>query len=157
MDTSVNVIPMRTVSNLWTRCNDYWDSSFIGALGSRLLGFGLKLWSWENAQAYGGSPVHIFYMCMCMVIAAGWGSGLFISQSVITGDHCELSYDQCADSPCHIVGTSMCEDLVSGYRCHCMNGWSGPRCSVNDDDCASSPCVEGECSDIGQVISLWHS
>lgn len=35
------------------------------------------------------------------------------------------------------------QDLVNGFKCECVDGYSGHRCEVNIDECAPRPCQNG--------------
>ncbi|XP_078500152.1 protein crumbs homolog 1 [Lissotriton helveticus] len=56
-----------------------------------------------------------------------------------------LQTDPCESDPCLRHGA--CEDLYSGYRCACAQGWAGTHCETNLDECLSNPCVHGNCTD----------
>jgi hypothetical protein len=47
-----------------------------------------------------------------------------------TGDYCEISTDDCAQSPCSDYGTSICVDGVDMFECTCLEGYVGTRCDV---------------------------
>jgi len=43
---------------------------------------------------------------------------------IITGNDCETEVNECETfSPCYNNAT--CEDLIAGYRCHCLPGYNG--------------------------------
>ena len=60
-----------------------------------------------------------------------------------TGALCTVDVDECSGThtPCKNGGT--CINSHGGYRCICVNGWTGPDCSVNIDDCQIGPCYNG--------------
>jgi len=63
-----------------------------------------------------------------------------------SGTHCELNVDECLEHPCQNNGS--CEDIISGYVCHCAVGWTGSNCEENADDCQEHPCQNGgQCID----------
>ena len=35
------------------------------------------------------------------------------------------------------------QDLVAGFDCVCISGWTGANCQTNIDDCVSNPCMNG--------------
>ena len=37
---------------------------------------------------------------------------------------------ECASSPCQFGGR--CEDLINGYKCHCMAGFEGDNCEKRE-------------------------
>jgi len=42
---------------------------------------------------------------------------------IITGNDCETEVNECETfSPCYNNAT--CEDLIAGYRCHCLPGYN---------------------------------
>ena len=45
-----------------------------------------------------------------------------------TGDFCEAKVDPCYPDPCSGVG--FCEPLGNGFKCHCLNGYTGETCQV---------------------------
>ncbi len=63
--------------------------------------------------------------------------------AVVAGATCTEDVDECAGShsPCRNGGT--CINHRGGYRCICVNGWTGQDCSINIDDCAIGPCYNG--------------
>ena len=40
---------------------------------------------------------------------------------------------ECASSPCQFGGR--CEDLINGYKCHCMAGFEGDNCEKREYKC----------------------
>lgn len=44
-----------------------------------------------------------------------------------TGVNCETDIDDCVGNQCKYNST--CVDLVQGYRCECLPGYSGVRCT----------------------------
>ena len=34
----------------------------------------------------------------------------------------------------------MSQDMVNGYQCDCVPGWTGDRCGTEIDECSSNPC-----------------
>ena len=40
---------------------------------------------------------------------------------------------ECASSPCQSGGS--CEDLINGYKCHCMAGFEGDNCEKREYSC----------------------
>lgn len=63
------------------------------------------------------------------------------------GVNCEGEVNECSLlSPCQNQG--VCVDEVNGYRCQCLQGYTGVNCEVNIDDCVSQPCLNGgQCMD----------
>ncbi len=47
----------------------------------------------------------------------------------------------CASNPCGVRGT--CVWANSGYKCVCVNGYTGSTCQTDIDECASQPCPNG--------------
>ena len=56
------------------------------------------------------------------------------------GKTCDLDIDECLSSPC--VNNGSCEDLVNGYRCYCLTGFTGAHCE-NTQECTPVQCRHG--------------
>lgn len=41
---------------------------------------------------------------------------------------CNVDIDECSSSPCNNSGT--CKDLVNGFSCSCMAGFTGDLCQT---------------------------
>ena len=50
---------------------------------------------------------------------------------------------ECEADTCLYEGT--CEDLVNGYKCHCVQGFSGVNCEITPDFCSGKDCHGGRC------------
>ena len=50
---------------------------------------------------------------------------------------------ECEADTCLYGGT--CEDLVNGYKCHCVQGFSGVNCEITPDFCSGKDCHGGRC------------
>ena len=61
-------------------------------------------------------------------------------------EHCSMNIDECESDPC-INGD--CLDMVNGYECQCLAGYTDPLCSTEIDECdVWTPCENGAtCSD----------
>ncbi|VDN44540.1 unnamed protein product [Dibothriocephalus latus] len=60
------------------------------------------------------------------------------------GRLCETDINECSGSPCQNNG--QCEDLIGGFRCHCVRGWKGEFCELRELPCDSQPCLNnGTC------------
>ncbi|KAK3572019.1 hypothetical protein QTP86_022249 [Hemibagrus guttatus] len=59
---------------------------------------------------------------------------------------CTQIIDTCGtNNPCV---NGQCENMASGYICHCDPGWTGRNCDQNVNECASNPCQNGgTCTD----------
>ena len=58
----------------------------------------------------------------------------------------------CASNPCSNGGT--CEELASGFVCHCPEGHWGPKCDSGFDvDCMSYECQEEPLCSAGEHVS----
>ncbi|XP_076874141.1 uncharacterized protein LOC143523282 [Brachyhypopomus gauderio] len=62
-----------------------------------------------------------------------------------TGLPREVKPETCASSLCQNGG--WCVDGVSGGRCLCPPGFTGPDCGLDVDECSSDPCLHGSCTD----------
>lgn len=69
---------------------------------------------------------------------------------MISGDFCEINYNECDSNPCQNNGT--CVDAENGYTCLCHAGYKGIHCEVdvavcNETDATrclnGGECVEG--------------
>ena len=38
--------------------------------------------------------------------------------------------DECDSNPCENGGT--CEDIVNGYQCQCVDGYTGTHCQISE-------------------------
>lgn len=64
---------------------------------------------------------------------------------------CEHQINECAFLPCR--NNAQCEDLVDGYRCHCMPGWFGMHCDYPVRACAHMPCRNNaSCMDLNPLV-----
>ncbi|XP_022081143.1 prolow-density lipoprotein receptor-related protein 1-like isoform X3 [Acanthaster planci] len=83
----------------------------------------------------------VFKESLIRVHLNGRGEQIFGSQrfAEIRRIHIQTEPNYCDSSPCLNGGT--CEDVVNGFVCHCVSGFSGVRCSKNP--CDSSPCLNG--------------
>jgi hypothetical protein len=62
----------------------------------------------------------------------------------------------CASSPCLYGG--LCADEADGFRCSCVDDFSGTNCEILPNTCASKPCVRGDCRDddiSGRFLCTW--
>ncbi|XP_050973184.1 neurogenic locus notch homolog protein 1 isoform X2 [Labeo rohita] len=59
------------------------------------------------------------------------------------GNFCTDDVDECRLQPNACQNGGTCLNTCNGYKCICVNGWSGPDCSENIDDCAAEPCTAG--------------
>jgi hypothetical protein len=62
----------------------------------------------------------------------------------------------CASSPCLYGG--LCADEADGFRCSCVDDFSGTNCEIVPNTCASKPCVRGDCRDddiSGRFVCTW--
>ena len=55
------------------------------------------------------------------------------------GEFCEMNIDECASSPCE--SGSECYDLIDGYYCKCLPGYTGRTHSIDIDECTGRPCL----------------
>lgn len=60
-----------------------------------------------------------------------------------TGQHCTEDVNECRLQPNTCQNGGTCSNEIGGYRCVCVNGWSGLDCSENIDDCDSAACSPG--------------
>ncbi|XP_022081142.1 low-density lipoprotein receptor-related protein 1B-like isoform X2 [Acanthaster planci] len=83
----------------------------------------------------------VFKESLIRVHLNGRGEQIFGSQrfAEIRRIHIQTEPNYCDSSPCLNGGT--CEDVVNGFVCHCVSGFSGVRCSKNH--CSCSPCLNG--------------
>ena len=76
-----------------------------------------------------------------------WGRSINDPVAVSVGSNCSENINECESVPCQYNGT--CVDLVSAYRCECIDGITGSNCETNIDDCRSMPCRNGgRCNDL---------
>uniref|UniRef100_A0A8C4HS43 Delta-like protein n=1 Tax=Dicentrarchus labrax TaxID=13489 RepID=A0A8C4HS43_DICLA len=54
---------------------------------------------------------------------------------------CLSDANECDDNPC--VNANSCRNLIGGYFCECLPGWTGQNCDTNVDECSSGPCLNG--------------
>ena len=45
------------------------------------------------------------------------------------------------------------QDVVNGYECTCVVGFTGTNCETNINDCEGDPCVNGDCV-VSQYIQM---
>ena len=45
------------------------------------------------------------------------------------------------------------QDVVNGYECTCVAGFTGTNCETNINDCEGDPCVNGDCV-VSQYIQM---
>lgn len=81
--------------------------------------------------------VHLIYGFMFQVRT--WFNFLLLS----TGQHCTEDVNECRLQPNTCQNGGTCSNLIGGYVCVCVNGWSGFDCSENIDDCATAACSPG--------------
>lgn len=60
----------------------------------------------------------------------------FVAGAAGSGPCTEIN--ECLSNPCQNNAT--CQNLINGYRCSCLPGYSGTNCQTNIDDCARIPC-----------------
>nr|XP_054765104.1 receptor-type tyrosine-protein phosphatase S-like [Lytechinus pictus] len=61
-----------------------------------------------------------------------------------------MDINECASAPCMNGGA--CTDMVNGYTCACVAGYTGTNCEMDINECASAPCMNG-----GTCINLVNS
>jgi EGF-like domain len=44
--------------------------------------------------------------------------------------HCFAAPSPCENNPCKNGGT--CVESLSGYKCNCLEGWTGPECDTRE-------------------------
>jgi len=54
-------------------------------------------------------------------------SSVHVKMCVFAGRLCEVDIDDCVGDPCEHDGT--CDDLVNGFTCRCLPGFTGKLCS----------------------------
>lgn len=64
---------------------------------------------------------------------------LFIS--VFHNNVCRVKNDYCGLDTCQNGGT--CTSIFGGYRCSCLNGYTGKNCQTNINECTGNPCNNG--------------
>ena len=55
---------------------------------------------------------------------------IFIILYTLTNNVIISDIDECASNPCDIGGT--CYDLINGYRCQCVDGYTGEQCQISE-------------------------
>ena len=69
------------------------------------------------------------------------------NSSTIGSGSGQLDLDTCVSNPCQNNGT--CSDVINGYACTCISGYTGTACQTDIDECESAPCHnQGTCSDM---------
>eukprot|EP00795_Rhopilema_esculentum_P007212 gene7212-12892_t len=61
-----------------------------------------------------------------------------------SGSHCKArpnADNQCSSHPCTNGGG--CIDVITGYKCNCIEGYTGKNCEHDIDECTSLPCFHG--------------
>lgn len=60
---------------------------------------------------------------------------------------CQVNINECESSPC--MSGSECYDLIDGFYCKCLPGYTGRTCSIDIDECSSEPCQnKGKCNNL---------
>lgn len=55
--------------------------------------------------------------------------------------------NECSSDPCFNEG--LCTDLINGFACSCLDGFTGVLCEVDVDLCQGQPCPEySSCVDL---------
>ena len=44
-----------------------------------------------------------------------------------------------------LLFSHLLKDIVDGYICSCVAGYTGQRCDTNINECILNPCVHGKC------------
>ncbi|XP_056646391.1 cubilin [Diorhabda sublineata] len=63
-----------------------------------------------------------------------------------------LTIDDCISNPCKNGGT--CQDLFSGYLCHCPPQWEGEDCSLDVNECTRFGGTDLGCQNGGICVNL---
>ena len=68
---------------------------------------------------------------------------------MFAGRLCEVDIDDCVGDPCEHDGT--CDDLVNGFTCRCLPGFTGKLCSeiisLDDNDTISAKLLQESVKD----------
>ena len=64
---------------------------------------------------------------------------------IFTGPTCGSDINECVNSPC--LNGATCRNLMPGYACDCLPGYTSDNCGVDIDECISGGplvlCYEG--------------